>query len=153
MKKYLLFVWGLLWVCTARAHFQDLKAEAGMPNLSITFSTSELLEQARQYSSNITGYEALKIALQVLLTDSDSPETPLSLFSEAGEDVLLGLNRSSAELFLVHADNLDRFKPEHGESIQHSWIFCLSLPDFSDHLYWIVVERNGNRPAYVYGFN
>jgi hypothetical protein len=34
-----------------------------------------------------------------------------------------------------------------------NWIFSLYLPDLSDHLYWIVIDRATSGDAYIYGFN
>lgn len=52
---------------------------------------------------------------------------------------------SEEELGGLHA-------PEDGEAPAENWIFQLRLP-LSDHLYWAVVPRNGERQAYNYGFN
>ena len=43
--------------------------------------------------------------------------------------------------------------PEDGERVEENWIFVLSLPDLSDHIYWAIVDREGKLPAYNYGFN
>ena len=54
----------------------------------------------------------------------------------------------------VH-DNV--YPAEYQESIEDNWVFFLSMPELSDHLYWAVVQRFRSSEGGVivsnYGFN
>ena len=47
----------------------------------------------------------------------------------------------------------DVYPPENGESVNDNWVFMLQLPTLSDHLFWAIVDRNGVKETYNYGFN
>jgi hypothetical protein len=56
--------------------------------------------------------------------------------------------------YTLDPDELEDIRlPEDGETLAENWIFQLSLPTLSDHLYWAIVNRKGERPPYHYGFN
>jgi hypothetical protein len=63
-------------------------------------------------------------------------------------------NRESTELVLLEEGIEGRgFAPERGEDLKKNWVFSLTIPSLSDHIYWIVIDREDLRKAYVYGFN
>lgn len=45
------------------------------------------------------------------------------------------------------------YPPENGETAADNWVFSLSLSQLSDHLYWVIIDRQGEKEPYVYGFN
>ncbi len=45
------------------------------------------------------------------------------------------------------------YPPEQGEAFDSNWVFVLRIPSLSDHIYWIIVDKKGQRAPYVYGFN
>ncbi|MBP9707995.1 MAG: hypothetical protein KBD78_10140 [Oligoflexales bacterium] len=47
----------------------------------------------------------------------------------------------------------DSFLPHDGESIKANWVFRLAIPSLSDHIYWSVVDPQGQKQTYTYGFN
>ena len=40
--------------------------------------------------------------------------------------------------------------PLHGEGLSENWIFGLELFDLTDDIYWVIVARDGKKPAYNY---
>ena len=120
--------------------------------------------------------QALISGLSQLLTDTDSPETPLliALSAAAQEQDLIPKWPLTQEQKALALEVLRRelkqpetrlglytgsepvhiaYPPEDGESPRDSWIFSLSIPTLSDHLYWVIVDKLGRRAPYVYGFN
>jgi hypothetical protein len=121
--------------------------------------------------------EALEQGLHGIFQDRSQAETPLNiawdaLAAEKGldtskaelsqseiqalQDLLRDhLNRPTSSLSLYRDDVTTEgvFPPQHGENSKENWIFALEIPSLSDHIYWIVVEREGKRDSYVYGFN
>lgn len=41
--------------------------------------------------------------------------------------------------------------PDKHELVEDYWIFVLFLPDLSEQVYWVIIDRAGEKPAYVYG--
>lgn len=63
-------------------------------------------------------------------------------------------HRSTTQLVLLEEGKEGRgFAPERGEDLKKNWVFSLIIPSLSDHIYWIVVSKEGPYKAYVYGFN
>ena len=77
-------------------------------------------------------------------------------FDNPSEKLVAFLNDGSTTLQLVNSDMMTEdggaYPAEHGESIADHWVFALTIPKYSDHLYWAIVPRDGE-PAYNYGFN
>ncbi len=121
---------------------------------------------------------ALREALRAFTRDEKDPESVvqliLTVFPELHRDNFgwigdyhAALDEKLRQFFadgqLYHIplglDDLEKGKrenfypPENGESIEEHWAFQLSLPTLSDHLFWAIVPRAGDRPAYCYGFN
>ena len=71
------------------------------------------------------------------------------------EDAYLYLVRYAPQL---NEGNVETFEftyapPPGRESLSENWIFGLSLPTFSDHIFWGLVDRSGKTPAFHYEFN
>lgn len=112
-------------------------------------------------------------ALEVLLEPSQELESPMgnvrSLIPVAGksqgpddkeglkatrERLIDYFNREGTELVLLEEGKEGRgFAPERGEDLKKNWVFSLTIPSLSDHIYWIVVAKDSSEKAYVYGFN
>ncbi len=149
------------------------------PRLSLILTPEEapLGHERAAGQATVSLSKALQSGLIQVLEDMSHDETPLSIAWEAfaaehslsspgaqlpqhlkrGAQNLLRdhLNRESTRLTLYRNRELnpDIFPPEKGESAEENWIFALDIPSLSDHLYWIVVDKQGMSGSYVYGFN
>jgi len=150
MRFYALCIFAFV-AFSLHADVHDILYAAQMPHLNARFMSADLALQEEWYPSTLPGAEALKIALQIILHDTQTPKSPMSI--AGSRDALLNaLNIKGAKLYLVSEGN-DDLKPQWGEKVEHNWIFCLYLPHLSDHLYFVVIDRRGLRDPYVYGFN
>lgn len=114
----------------------------------------------------------LQRALEQLLEASEEVESPLNNVREiaAGKtnwpqdkakqrkvvrELLIDyFNREGTSLVLLEEGKEGRgYAPERGEDLKKNWVFSLTIPTLSDHIYWIVVSREAPFKAYVYGFN
>jgi hypothetical protein len=59
------------------------------------------------------------------------------------------LNQKSSTLSLLKLGE----RPEHGEKVEQNWIFQLKMNTYSDHIYWIIIDRSGKKEPFLYGFN
>ena len=135
-------------------------AARGFPRMATRFFTREVKAQERL--GGIPFEQALSLALSSVLTDGADIESPLGLVGEFAfdkgadpADTLRGiLNRPATWIGVVpvESDGSGVYPPENGESIEANWVFHLSMESFSDHLYWVVVPRDGGA-VYNYGFN
>ncbi|MEC9466729.1 MAG: hypothetical protein VX834_13145 [Myxococcota bacterium] len=133
---------------------------AGVGELVTVIDEDAVVAQAKTPGNKVSFEKALADALTSFLTDDDDIESPLSLMSDGydypGEQLIEFFNDGSTKLQLVNSDMMDAeggaYPAEHGESIADHWVFALSIPQYSDHLYWAIVPRDGE-PAYNYGFN
>ncbi len=129
-----------------------MEAEYGFKELPFAYFPSEALQQMLDHENKISLPDALRKALDSLLHDtgeatfrnisytSDPPE----VFLEGGRLVLLPGNMASER-------TLSSFPaPSRGESIRENWIFGLELFDLTDDIFWMIVPRDGNKPAYNY---
>jgi hypothetical protein len=135
----------------------DIKMSCGVPYLPLTCPEREIKAQS---SSGVPFDAALESALRSFLEDDSDVESPLSLVRGEAEEKGMGpvellrryMNQAASSLVLVPREGPDSH-PEHGESVVKNWVFRLSLPQLSDHIYWAVVDRSGLKPTYNYGFN
>ncbi len=136
--------------------------QAGLANTTVRFSDAAAAAQAQAPGNQVSFEKALGLAIESFLSDNDSSETPVALFENEfyGEDYASKLvefmNVPGTTVDLVESDDVVEgatwYPAEHGDSIKDNWIFMLSIPAFSDHLYWAMVPRNGEAP-FNYGFN
>jgi len=119
---------------------------------------------------------ATQLALAVILDDFETIEAPLNIaahgWASTYEQNLTGeLNADQKEasrrflreqmqspkttfaLYLGKTIKGQSYPPEQGESDQDNWVFVLYVPSLSDHLYWVIVDRQGKVAPYLYGFN
>jgi hypothetical protein len=154
-----------------------LKSRHHIPGLSIEFDQKERFRQTNIPSNKLGFEEALSKAILCLLNDETSAETPFNLVKELFPTPS-ETNPNSASMEQIEArlqvffntgklgllpeydvndpeswDKLPYNIPENRETVEDNWIFVLSLPDLSDHIYWAIVDRTGEKPAFAYGFN
>ena len=132
------------------------------------------VEEQEQLSGNRLKFtDALRSALDSILTSDSDRESPrfiiqqtFGLFpeedTEAADKIMEHLREylQQGELRLLPNEDWNDYDaefdfnpPEERESADLNWVFSLYLPTLSDHLYWIIVPRDGETEAYVYGFN
>ncbi|MEZ5043070.1 MAG: hypothetical protein R2828_24450 [Saprospiraceae bacterium] len=141
----------------------------------LTFDYQEVEIEAQQglTHNKIPFIRAFRMALDTILTDGKNAESPRNiiievygLFQGEVEEVEAKIQanirahlRSGTLSLLPNIDWSDRDKdydfnpPENGETAEDNWIFGLSLPDLSDHFYWIIIDRRQQNNPYIYGFN
>jgi len=151
-----------------------IKTRHHVPGLQVLFDQGDRIRQTNIPDNKMGFEEALSDALNCFLTYTENAETPLNLVKEVSTadvhaaDYLQQLEVQLQRYFntgriglmpaydVTNADsweNLPYNVPENRESVDENWIFVLSLPDLSDHIYWAIVDRTGEKPAYCYGFN
>jgi len=125
----------------------EVQAQEGLPNNQVSFA------------------DAVQRAEQAVL-HSTKPESPRDLVTSIDEqpseeeEVVKAIRTFTAEATLhLVPRKLDPearprvFPPENGESVADNWVFYFKLPTLSDHLYWAIVDRTGEKEPYCYGFN
>jgi len=108
----------------------------------------EAQKQEKLFPGTIGAEKAVTLAIESFLTDSSHVESPLALASSK-EDLFTYLNQPTSEIQFVYVGE----EPEHGESVNDNWIIELRIRSLSDHIFWSVVDRQGKKPTYNYGFN
>lgn len=147
--------------------------EFKLTQLTYQIDLTDVEEQEQLPGNQLRFTDALRIALDTLLTSNSERESPrflirqiFGLFPEddpqAADKITAHLLQylEQGELRLLPREDwskadaeFDYNPPEEGESVDLNWVFSLYLPTLSDHLYWIIVPREGEMEAYVYGFN
>ena len=151
---------------------QDVLArDLGLKNLSMTVDRLAFFRHATD-GKQVSYPTALVVGLKTIFEDESSPETPLNIAlaeipwstpgkleiarKAAAQQILREqLDQPSTYLALYTGQETRQvaLPPELGEDPARSWIFFLSIPSLSDHCYWIVVDKLGQKAAFVYGFN
>lgn len=149
--------------------------EFDLPQLRLVIEEKEVKTQEALPLNKISFEEALRLSLNSFLKNGEHIESPRSLVEnvhelyrdkfesdEAWDAALTAKVReylSENSKLVMHplrplTDEEDLFAaPEDGETTHQNWIFQLSLRNLSDHLYWAITDRNGEKPTYNYGFN
>lgn len=135
-----------------RFYLEEIANQSRLPG-SVSFpvaferAVEAILDPAHQ---NESPYQVIS---KTEFEDGGTPQSPAEIKDKLKEMINYGT------LWLVPMDtppnpnaSQDYYPPENGESVQDNWIFNLTLFEVSDHLYWVVVPRNGD-PLKVYGFN
>lgn len=150
-----------------------IRVEYDLAQLRYDFPPDYIVGQEALPGNRLSFSNALRSALHTILTSHSERDSPRFLignifgwFSEqdpGAEDLItkkLYEFLQSGQLSLLPNldwDNedieFDFNPPEERESAELNWIFTLYLPTLSDHLYWIIIPRDGESEAYVYGFN
>ena len=132
--------------------------------------------QKLKFENKVSFEQSLHLAINSIFNDSSDIESPLALMIEDSffekkkkiEDPVPLIVRTNAQnklktflnqvtttlgLFDSRSKNPFCFPPEKGELVRNYWIYCLKIPEYSDHLYWILVSRSDKHIVYNYGFN
>jgi len=149
---------------------QIINQEFSLTGLTCQFDKAAISDQEALPNNKISFPDALRAALKTILTSNSSRESPRIIIAEG---LGLSLTTNDKEVneklreFLVQGSirllpnedwsdydrEYDYFPPEEREPAADNWVFFLKLPTLSDHLYWVIVPRDGQQDAYIYGFN
>jgi len=133
------------------AHYAVLTAPLEAFHLTETHNklqVDEAQKQEKLFPGTIGAEKAATLAIESFLTDGSHVESPLAL-ANSKEDLFTYLNQPTSEIQFVYVGE----EPEHGESVNDNWIIELRIRSLSDHIFWSVVDRQGKKPTYNYGFN
>ena len=116
--------------------------------LDIDFA--EALTQQAQFPGDVCLAGALRTALWLYQNERDEPESALALLAEHAGHLFA---HPDTRLSLASRDHVT----PRGEGVRHAWVFVLSVPALSDHLFYAIVGRHrdheGRIHGYTYGFN
>ena len=136
--------------------------EFGVTSIALDVPESEVIRQDRFYNNSFCFEQALRLALNSVLTDYSDPTTPLARelnamgvlakptkydVKKAGKKILSLLNQPDSYISLVRPYKFNQ--PLNGEPVEQNWIFFLRVDGKS---YWLVIERTGrkaNQPLLV----
>jgi hypothetical protein len=152
---------GCLSDSEAEAVVAEILGAYGITELEVTLPSDEVCAQQQLYDNLVSFPEAVEAAVVSFFSDDEDMDSPLALLEFVdGGPCLAGDSSDRVRCFMDREDSsfeligpLSRFPPEHGESLDESWSFYLSMDALSDHLFWAIVDRSGAQPAYNYGFN
>lgn len=130
--------------------------EIPLQELTMTLPRSTQLSASEAESLELSYQKALDL----ILSDSRDPESPLALAQTLGlsktrqrELLCEHLQRPSTRLRLYLGPESGLPLPDAGEDPRKEWIFLLDMPSFSDHYFWIVIDKSNRERARIYGFN
>ena len=156
---------------TAAVVDRVVRKEFGLSGLAIDIDPAEADRQ-----SALEGQVSLEIALRFALIswfeDETAPDTPRGTvagrhrlssagfadgasYEKAVAEKLQAYLNDRGKLYLLPHTNLTPAAyspPKYGEQVEQNWIFGLELPALAGHTFWAIVQRDGRRPAYNYGF-
>lgn len=140
--------------------------------LGVFVEAEEAIAQENIQPRRVAFKTALRLAIENILTDGKSIESPRSIVMETfglfpdGFDSNEGWDNAltakvkefvlEGKMYLVERERSEEaayFPPEDGEEVETNWIWALSLPTLSDHLFWVIIDRTAMEPPYNYGFN
>jgi len=131
-----------------------MKLEYGFHQFGLAYFKEEATQQMLDFNNGVSLPEALRRALNSLLksTAPNSFKANLPNYTSSSAEAFL----EGGRLVLLPGDidsepSLSSFPtPLNGESLADNWIFGLEFFGQTDDLYWVVVPRNGETPAYNY---
>jgi hypothetical protein len=156
---------------------QVIQDDFGLAQLNLVVDEQLLKKEIETSAASIVSLaKATQQALALILDEYSYGEVPLNLaahgWSETVGELLsvpltqkqklasaqflrqeLNDSHTSLSLFLGVTVRGLVYPPEQGEKYDKNWIFVLRIPSLSDHIYWIVVDKKGEIPPFVYGFN
>ena len=137
--------------------------EFAITEIGMDVPESEVMRQTAYYANAFCFEHALRLALNDLLENYSDRTSPLarelaamgalekptkSQLKTARQKLLDTLNRAGSLVSLVRP--YKQYQPLNGETVEKNWIFFLRL---EGAYYWAVVDRSGEKAAYVYGMN
>jgi len=152
-----------------------VKKEFGLAAATVIIDAAEVCRQLDPennpgVATDISLQKAIRESLKSFIGDRRDIESPGALvlalaFEQAGlpwtvpvpaevaalaESLLKDhLNKPETKITLLNLDE----KPENGESVTDHWIVRMKIGTLSDHIFWAVVDRAGEKKTYNYGFN
>jgi hypothetical protein len=154
-----------------------IQEDYGFPTLRLLANPEALQKEILGGSQDkVSVSQATQLAMAVILDNFDAIEAPLNIAAHGwasthakrlSDDLTLD-QKAAARRFLreqmqnpgtslaLHLGSIIKgqdYPPEQGESTRDNWIFVLHVPTLSDHLYWVIVDRHGQKAPYLYGFN
>ena len=145
---------------TRAEQIAQILMDFGLEQMRIRLPEADIDRQEQVYPGPVNFNGALVEAIDSFLNDGSDLESPRSLASDVREGPCLQadltervrcfLNRDTAFLELYGSEG---FAPENRESIEQNWIVILRAESLSDHIQWAIVDRNGTRATFNYGFN
>jgi hypothetical protein len=149
----------------------EILAARGLARVHAYLPASEVTAQSALPGDVCFG-AAVRAAVESLLEAADDAESPAAIAAHVdGDPCAFGppahrlacfVDRGDAMFALVARDRRRNHQdgvplPPRRESVRRHWVFALSIPALSDHVYWIVVPRrrapDGSLAVYNYGFN
>ena len=165
----LLFSFSLSGETSFNKQTQQILKDFRINNSNFSFDTAEVNLQEIKFPAKLNFHKALFTALKTMFNDKQDQEAPLNLVQETFFDFREGLskqvkeklrellNENTSFMRLVPVVIKDTtpyvYPPENNESLRVNWVFYLKIASLSDHLYWVVVDRNNKENPYIYGFN
>ena len=143
----------------------QLKLDYGMPNL-VVVATPKDIERQMNLPNKVSFIDALSKAINSFLYDGKDIESPFSYIKndpessglprDADNDALSErlrtyMNLASTSIILITDEY--QYKPEHGETVADNWSFRLNATTFSADMHWAIVDRQGVKATYNYGFS
>lgn len=146
----------------------------------LDFPEAEALNQARLFPGPVSPLEAFRLSLSTFLEEVEAPQAPLQnimyifeLFPDnfATEAEWKAALQQELRDYLAfdgmmgwvpHVPNADEdldewpsdfYPPTDGERLDNHWLVGLLIPSLSDHGYWAVIDRQGVKAPYCYGYN
>lgn len=150
-----------------------IQVEYDLEHLRYDFPPEYIEGQEGITGNKLNFPNALRAALHTILTSTSKRQSPRFLISNIfgwfpeQDPQANGQIREKLQEFLQSGQlsllpkldwenddtEFDFNPPEERESAELNWIFTLYLPTLSDHLYWVIVPRDGETAAYIYGYN
>jgi hypothetical protein len=154
-----------------------IQEEYGFPQLRLLADAESLQKQIELGATKrVSLSQATQLAMAVILDDFQAIEAPLNIAAhgwasthnqqlrgeltldqktEARRFLRQQMQQTETSLALYQGVIIkgQNYPPEQGENTQENWIFVLHVPTLSDHLYWVIVDRKGQKAPYLYGFN
>ena len=154
---------------TLMEQFLQILQKFGVPGLTLEYKESEITRQSAYPSNVLPVADALTRALGSLIHYNGRPEGGFQtvVFNVTSirydEDIPEAVNAefvrilSTSHLVLVPDESSipedDReYEIPGGESLTENWIFAL-FTQLSDHVFYIIVDRSGEKDAFNYAFN
>lgn len=146
-----------------------LNTQFGVPRLELEYNMGDLQKQVYLPINNLSFDEALEMALESIFyyrergdsfrnflvnifgqdRDSDTEHVELGRVRKILDSSILSLLPDESNK--LEDDRLFDSPPE-GEKVAENWIFILNT-EISDHNFYVIVDRSGEKDTYNYGFN
>ena len=142
------------------AQIEDALEGLGVAEIEWILPTDEIENQSMLVENQVDFVDALTLGIRSFLEDGSDQESPIALLEfTVGPVCVDGSDTDRVRCFMNQPGSILRLvtpdgpPAENRERVEENWIFFMTLPSLSDHLLWAIVDRQGNRPAYNYGFN